>query len=207
MSAKRLAKQLDGLFINSDEHALAEEATPALPVLKKELSKSAGPLMADPGSQMSLITFRLGRQAYAMPIEPIRQIIEMDAGTPLLHMKESMMGVINVRGSAVPVVNLRQHFKMPHAPEDLDPHIILVQIGAWMTGLVVDRVVDVLSSRSDQVIRIPDILPDGLGESPMLQGLVHAFDETILLLNLDKLFLPHQRLALARAASLIAEEE
>ncbi len=207
MSAKRLAKQLDGLFIDTDAVTLTEETTPTLSALKKELSKPAGPLQDGSSGQISLITFRLGKQAYAMPIEPIRQIVEMVAVTPLPHINDSIMGVINVRGSAVPVVNLRQHFNMPSAPENLDPHIVLVQIGAWMTGLVVDRVEDVLSLSSDQVIRIPDILPQGLGESPMLAGLVHAFDETILLLNLDDLFLPHQQLALARAASPIAEEE
>jgi purine-binding chemotaxis protein CheW len=157
---------------------------------------------ADSGNspdQRNLVTFRLGRQIYALPLEPVAQIIEMVAITPIPQFNHSVEGVVNVRGAIVPVVNLRRHLGLPEASLQLDTPIILVQAGERMVGLIVDAVIDVLNLANGQITRSADILPPGLGETPLLQGLAHTPTGVVLLLDPECLFLPNQRQALAMA--------
>jgi purine-binding chemotaxis protein CheW len=153
----------------------------------------------DPADQRNLMTFRLDQQTYALPIEPIMQIIEMVTITPIPQVSNKVEGVINVRGAPVPVVNLRRHLSLPEAALQLHTPIVLAQVGELMVGLIVDEVLDVRSLPGGQITRPADILPEGLGKTPILQGMAHTPHGMVLLLDLDHLFLPHQALALAHA--------
>jgi purine-binding chemotaxis protein CheW len=142
-----------------------------------------------------LVTFRLGRQTYALPIEPIVQIVEMVTITPIPQINHSVEGVINLRGAAVPVVNLRRHLGLPEAQLELHTPIVLVQSGGRTVGLIVDQVSDVLDIDAGQITCPTDLLPDGLSDAPLLRGLIQSPAGAILLLDLEHLFTPeHARL-------------
>ena len=159
----------------------------------------------DLSSQRNLVAFRLEQQTYALPIEPIVQIIEMVTITPIPHVNDAVAGVITVHGVVVPVVNLRRHFGLPEAALGLHTPIILVQAGEQMIGLIVDEVIDVLGLPADRVAHLADILPQGLGEAPVLRGLAHVDNDTVLLLDLEHLFLPHQARALAQVVAALPD--
>jgi purine-binding chemotaxis protein CheW len=153
----------------------------------------------DPSSQRDLVAFRLAHQTYALPIEPIVRIIEMVTITPIPQVSSAVEGVINVHGVAVPVINLRRHFGLLQAPLALRTPIILVQPGRQMFGLIVDEVIDVLSLSPGQVSRVADILPEGVGEAPVLQGVAHVQNDTVLLLDIEYLLSPTHMQKLAQA--------
>jgi purine-binding chemotaxis protein CheW len=136
----------------------------------------------------NLVTFRLDRQTYALPIEPIVQIIEMVTITPIPQVNHSVEGVINVRGAAVPVINLRRHLGLPEAKLQLHTPIILVQTGERMVGLIVDQVSDVLNVNAGQITCPSDLLPDGLSDAPLLRGLIQSPAGAVLLLDLEHLW-------------------
>ncbi len=138
--------------------------------------------------QRNLVTFRLDRQTFALPIEPIVQIIEMVTITPLLQVNPAVEGVINVRGTAVPVVNLRRHLCLPEAKLELHTPLILVQTGERTVGLIVDEVSSVLNISASQITIPTEVLPEGLAQAPLLQGLIHTPRGTVLLLDLGYLF-------------------
>jgi purine-binding chemotaxis protein CheW len=147
----------------------------------------------------NLVTFRLDRQTYALPIEPIVQIIEMVTITPIPQVNHSVEGVINVRGASIPVVNLRRHLGLPEAklheskpPYGLHTPIILVQVGERTVGLIVDQVAEVLDVSASQITCPADLLPEGLSDAPLLQGLMQAPGGAVLLLDLAALFGPGQ---------------
>jgi purine-binding chemotaxis protein CheW len=135
-----------------------------------------------------LVTFRLGQQTYALPIEPIVQIIEMVTITPIPQVNHSVEGVINLRGAAVPVVNLRRHLGLPEAQRQLHTPIVLVQCGGRTVGLIVDQVSDVLDVGAGQIACPTDLLPDGLSDAPLLRGLIQSPVGAVLLLDLERLF-------------------
>ena len=150
----------------------------------------------------NLVTFRLDWQTYALPIESVEQVIEMVTVTPIPQVNHLVQGVINVRGKAVPVVNLRRYFGLPEADPHLDPHIILAQTGMWRVGLVVDQVLNVISLPANEVVRPSEVLPEGLGSAPFLRGLVQSQDGMVLVLDPDHLFLPDQVRDLALPAAI-----
>jgi purine-binding chemotaxis protein CheW len=159
----------------------------------------------DPSGQRNLVAFRLDQQTYALPIEPIVQIVEMVTITPIPHVNAAVAGVITVHGVVVPVVNLRRHFGLPEAALGLHTPIILVQTGEQMVGLIADEVIDVLGLPAARVAQLADILPQGLGEAPILRGLAHVDENTVLLLDLEHLFLPHQARALAQVVAALPD--
>jgi purine-binding chemotaxis protein CheW len=151
------------------------------------------------GQHTTLVTFGLGSQTYALPIAPVRQIIEMVTITPLPQINHTVAGVINFHGTLVPVINLRRHLSMDDAPLQLHTPIILVNISERLVGLIVDQVLDVLERTADQIIDPNNLLPEGMGDIPLLQGLIHYQDGSILILNLEQLFKSSQTRSLLEA--------
>ena len=145
----------------------------------------------------NLVTFRLDQRTYALPIEPVAQIIEMVTIIPILQAEDSVAGVINVRGAAVPVVNMRGHFGLPEAPLQLNTPIILAQIDGRVVGLIVDEVIDVLGLSVGQIAHPADILPEGMVQPPVLGGVAYTPDDAVLLLDAEHLFSPSQMQTLA----------
>lgn len=151
------------------------------------------------------VTFRLGSEVYGLPVTPIEQIVPMVTITPLPEIGEPVAGVINVRGRAVPVVDLRRHVGQADAAFLLDTPIVLARIGPHSLGLIVDEVLDVLSLAPADLIAPAHILPPGLGEAPVVAALARISDRLALLLDPDHLFGPEQREALARATELLPQ--
>ena len=153
--------------------------------------------------QQNLVAFRLEKQTYALPIEPIVQIVEMVAITPIPQLDAVIEGVINVHGEAVAAVKLRRHFGLSDAPLQLNTPILLTRIGEQTIGLIVDEVTDVFNLPTDQVVQLGEILPEELGNAPIFRGLTYVADDAVLMLDPDQLFRPDQLEILAQAASLL----
>lgn len=162
--------------------------------------------LGDLSRQQNLVTFRLARQIYALPIEPIVRIIEMVTITPLPQVGGSVEGVINMHGRTVPVINLRRHFGFPEIPFALRTPIIILKVGGQTFGLIVDEVIDVLNLLPQQVSRVAEILPEGVDEEPILDGILHDEGHAVLLLNVQHLFTSQQVKMLSRAMAILPDE-
>jgi purine-binding chemotaxis protein CheW len=153
--------------------------------------------------QQNVVAFRLEKQTYALPIEPIVQIVEMVAITPIPQLSQVVEGVINVHGEAVAVVKLRRHFGLSDAPLQLNTPILLTRIGKQTIGLIVDEVINVFNLPTDQIVQLGEILPEELGNAPIFRGLTYVADDAVLMLDPDQIFRPDQLEILAQAASLL----
>lgn len=155
--------------------------------------------------QIIVVTFQLGTQTYALPLAPVRQIIEMVKITPLPQVSQIIVGVINFHGELVPVISMRRLFELEEIPLELHTPIILVNISEHLVGLIVDKVLDVLEEPADQVVDPNNILLKELGETPLLQGLIHTKDGSILILNPEHLFTTYHTRALSKAIDTLAQ--
>jgi purine-binding chemotaxis protein CheW len=155
--------------------------------------------------QWNLVVFRLARQSYALPVEHVMQIISMVAITPIPQVSDVVEGIINVRGAIVPVVNLSHHLGLQKTHLQLYTPILLTQTNEGIVGLIVDEVTNVFSFPNDQITRPVDILPEGLGQAPVLQGLTYSEGNMVSLLDLNHLFLPDQMQALAQAMDALSK--
>jgi purine-binding chemotaxis protein CheW len=162
---------------------------------------------AHTSSHATVVTFQMGQQMYALPIESIVRIVEMVTITPIPRTNHVIEGVINYQGVTIPAVNLRRHLGLPMVSFGLDTHIIIAQIGERMIGLVVDRVLDVSEFPSVRVSRPDDILPQGLGRVPLLRGVAQTPQGIVLVLDLENLLAPGQAEAFIRVADALFQEE
>jgi purine-binding chemotaxis protein CheW len=136
----------------------------------------------------SLVVFDIGQQPYALPIDPVEQIVEMVTITPMPQENCLIEGVINVRGSMVPVVNLGSALGLPATKLELHTPIVLVHTQGRTVGLIVDQVRDVLHLPLQQMRRSADFLPDDLNGAPLIAGVFRSPYGVVLMLNLERLF-------------------
>lgn len=91
------------------------------------------------------LTFFLGEEQYGIAIDRIKEIIAMMKVTYVPRTPEYMRGVINLRGSIIPVVDTRMRFGMESKEEDMHTTIIIVEVDKINIGFIVDRVEEVAS--------------------------------------------------------------
>ena len=95
------------------------------------------------GSQ--LITFILGEEKYGLDILKVRELISYPEGlTRIPGMPDFIVGMFNLRGLVIPVMDLREKFGMPHAVKQDSTVIIIVNVEDKNIGLIVDAVADVI---------------------------------------------------------------
>ena len=110
-------------------------------------------------SLTELLTFRLADQDYAMDIMSVREIRGWTRTTPLPHAPSYMCGVINLRGTVLPVMDLAERLGLP-AQEKSDRNVIIVvKQGDALTGLLVDAVSDIVALTADDLQPPPDMTP------------------------------------------------
>jgi len=154
----------------------------------------------------NLVVFRLNLIHYAITVEAIRQIIEMVTITPVFKTETWMEGIINYHGSSLPVINLRRFFGIEVVPYQWHTPIILVKIINRVVGLIVDDVLNVAAVSREQIINPHSIIPPGVPETPLLQGIILADNKIILLLDLAHLFDQSQAQAVAAIVETLGEQ-
>ena len=89
-----------------------------------------------------LLLFELGGQRYGLPAADVRELLRAVAVTPLPHAPVLVEGVINVRGTLVPVLDIRARFHLPARPLEHTDHLIVAQAADRLVALRVDRALE-----------------------------------------------------------------
>lgn len=131
-----------------------------------------------------LLTFSLNDQDFGIDILRVQEIRNFTRVTPIPNMPESVKGVMNLRGTVIPIVDLRTRFEMPSADYTQFTVIIVVNVGTKVMGLVVDAVSDVLDVGADAIEPAPSI--NGI-DTTFITGLAKSGDRLVTVLNIDEL--------------------
>lgn len=102
-------------------------------------------------ASIELLTFRLADQEYALDIMSVREIRGWTRATPLPHAPHYMKGVINLRGTVLPVMDLAMRLGLPEREQNERNVIIVVKFEDVMTGLLVDAVSDIVALTKDDL--------------------------------------------------------
>jgi purine-binding chemotaxis protein CheW len=137
--------------------------------------------MANKPAQM--LTFRLGSEEYGIDVLRVQEIKGFSHITQVPNVPSYVKGVMNLRGTVIPVIDLRMKFGLEAAPYDRFTLIIVINVGARTVGFVVDAVNAVLSVPADQISAPPD-LASSVG-AQMVTGMAQIKDRLVLLLNID----------------------
>jgi purine-binding chemotaxis protein CheW len=144
------------------------------------------------------LTFLLGNEHYGIEILKVQEIKGYSAPTPIPGAPRGIKGVMNLRGTVVPVVDLRSRFDMPEQETNQFTVVIVVTVGAKVFGLIVDAVSDVLDISTNDIEATPDLGADV--DTTYMTGLAKAGDRLVMLLNIDRIIDPeHAAVAVAAA--------
>jgi len=145
-------------------------------------------------SVQQFLTFRLAQETYAIDVLKVREILDVPDVTKVPQAPAYMLGVINLRGSVVPVVDLRKRFQVEARAQTKESCIVVVEVafeGESLTiGIVGDSVEEVVELTQDQ-IEPPPKLGTQLNTEFIL-GMGKQGDDFILLLDIDKIFASHE---------------
>jgi purine-binding chemotaxis protein CheW len=130
------------------------------------------------------VLFRMDQQHYALPLDHVIRAVRMVAFTPVPDVPNSVLGVINMSGQIVPVIDLRRLFGQAGKHPELQDVLLIAQIQGQTAAIVVDEALNVLEFTSKQV-QSP---PAGASQSRFVAGAVQQEDILILVLNDFRLF-------------------
>ena len=147
---------------------------------------------AFPGNR-ELIAFRIGDQEFCVNIMSVREIRGWTPATPLPHAPSYVMGVINLRGAVLPIIDLSARLGM----KDADPserHVIIVaQVKNRVVGLLVEAVSDILTITDDSIQSVPEVSSEL--EKQYARGILAIDKRMICLIELDAFFPEEESIA------------
>jgi purine-binding chemotaxis protein CheW len=139
----------------------------------------------DDAQKDKYITFRLGNEDYAIEIRYVREIIGMQKITRLPAMPDFIMGVVNLRGNVIPIIDIRRRFNMESALHDERTCIIVARLGDNTVGLVVDEVSEVMDI-PPSCIDPPPVLSH-CAHNRFIQGIGKTGEQVKIILGIDKI--------------------
>jgi purine-binding chemotaxis protein CheW len=134
---------------------------------------------------LEALAFKLGNEEYGIKILQVQEIRGYESVTRIASAPEHVKGVVNLRGTIVPIVDMRIKFKLGEPTYNQFTVVIILNIQDRVVGMVVDSVSDVISLTADQIKPAPDL--GGALTTDYLVGLGTVDERMIILVDIDRL--------------------
>ncbi len=136
-------------------------------------------------SSQQLVGFRLGGEEYGIEITTIQEIILMGDVTRVPQVPHFIEGLINLRGSVIPIIDLRKRFGLPLTERTEETRVVVVNVSEKTMGLVVDAVTQVIRVNQDQIEPTPPTVSAAGKEH--IAGLAKFDNRMLILLDIERL--------------------
>lgn len=150
--------------------------------------------MAAPGTQhkhnqddqvLQYVTFRLDQEAYGINVMQIQEVLRYSEIAPVPGSPDYVLGIINLRGNVVTVIDTRRRFGLSDAEITDTTRIVVMETGDQVMGILVDSVAEVMYLKSSEIEAAPNV---GSEESArFIQGVCNKNGELIILVEFDKM--------------------
>jgi len=134
---------------------------------------------------LEALAFKLGNEEYGIKILKVQEIRGYESVTRIASAPEHVKGVVNLRGTIVPIVDMRIKFKLGTPTYNQFTVVIILNIQDRVVGMVVDSVSDVISLTAEQIKAAPDM--GGALNTDYLLGLGTVDERMIILVDIDRL--------------------
>lgn len=144
--------------------------------------------MAEQGyvnDEIQLVIFKLGREEYGVSILQVQEIKRITEITRVPHTPEYIKGVINLRGSVLPVIDLKRRLNLPQQDLTENTRIIIVKVKEISVGMIVDAVSEVMTIHQ-QNIDSPEVVAGSVAAN-YLSGVGKLEDRLLILLDLEEI--------------------
>ena len=157
----------------------ARDFAPSVQNITKALSPSGTSTLNE------FLAFNLGREEYAINILKVQEIRSHENVTHIANAPDFIKGVMNLRGTIVPIIDMRIKFQLDDVNDDQFTALIILNLEARIVGMVVDRVSDVVSISHEQIRPAPEF--SSTFDSHYLTGLGSLNERMLILVDIDKL--------------------
>jgi len=134
---------------------------------------------------LQLVTFRIGNEEFGFDIFKVKEINRMLNITQIPNSQSSVKGVVNLRGSVIPVISLREKLNFSEVEYDNNTRIIVVEYKNKNIAFIVDQVSEVLRIDSSIIEKPPEMTTSV--ESAYINGVAKLENRLLILLDLDKI--------------------
>jgi purine-binding chemotaxis protein CheW len=135
---------------------------------------------------IQMVVFKLLKEEFAIEVTSVESIIKFQSITKIPHAPDFVVGVTNLRGNIVPVINLNKRLELPQTEEDEETRIIVVILKDSKVGMVVDGVTQVVEIEESEIEPTPTLSMSI--DSSFIRGIVKIESQLVILLNLEKVF-------------------
>lgn len=130
------------------------------------------------------VTFRLGEEIYGVNVMQVQEVLRVGEIAPVPGSPDYVIGIINLRGNVVTVVDTRSRFGLPYKETDDLSRIVIIEADEQVIGILVDSVSEVVELRIDEMESAPNV---GNEESARyIQGVTSREGELLILVDLNK---------------------
>ena len=131
------------------------------------------------------IIFALDDQRYALSVKSVKSIVRSVALTYLTEAPDLLLGLLNLRGTFIPVINIREQFTLPEKTIRVSDRIIIAEASKYTIAFIADSVEDVVALEEEPLNQSVDIFPD---MEKFLSGISRHNSRTILIYDINTLF-------------------
>jgi purine-binding chemotaxis protein CheW len=131
------------------------------------------------------LSFRLDAENYGIDIMKVQEIRSYEQPTRMPNTADFLLGVVNLRGVVVPILDLRVRFRCSSAEFTASTVVIVIDLGTRVVGVVVDAVSDVVTLEEGMVRAAPGLA--GSSDAGCINGLAQVGDRMLILLDIDTL--------------------
>lgn len=133
------------------------------------------------------MTFQVGKEFYGISISYVNEIIMMQPITSVPEVKDYIMGLINLRGKIIPVIDVRIRFKMEPMEYTDRTCIIVINVKSTVIGLIVEKIAEVDTIQEDDIVPPPSLGRKESEQNKYVYGLAKTGDTVKLLIDPEKL--------------------
>jgi purine-binding chemotaxis protein CheW len=131
------------------------------------------------------VTFHLENEKYGIKVMQVQEVLRMTEIAPVPGAPHYVLGIINLRGNVVTVIDTRRRFGLPDAEADDETRIVIIEADNNVVGILVDSVAEVVDLRTTEIETAPNVGNDE--SSKYIQGVSSRDDELLILVDVNKL--------------------
>lgn len=148
----------------------------------------------EPRQTRQLVSFRIGEEEFGVDILMVQEIIRLPNITPIPNAPSFILGMINLRGKIIPVIDLRQRLRINgggRSENDRRSRILIVEMFTHVTGFIVDSVSEVMKVADAEIEPTPHLVASSIN-AEYIQGVIKLPNRLIMLLDFSRILDPRE---------------
>ncbi len=151
----------------------------------------------------NLIIFKLDNQKFALKLVDVKRVARVAEITPLPSAPDIVMGIINIHGEVIPVVNIRKRFNLPERDIELDNYFIVGRTSKRLVAILVDDIENIVEIQKQKIVEKKNILPG----VEYIEGVVKLEGDIVLIQNLEEFLSLDEEKKLDNAMSSLTKDK